>query len=358
MVLRAVLVLVHTLVLGTSFAWATDNPMALPKEVEPLIQRVTMHQLGTRAKVQAIMTLLMTPERDGGLGLQYDNAHTRTVAEVWKDRKANCWSLTTFFVACARVAGVEALYAEALNTNRWRRMGTTIRFERHLVGVIRITIIEDLVADFLPQVRRRAGTYLVALMNEDRIRALYHSNRAVELLDEGLITEAMAEADTAIRTDPNLSLGWNIQGVVHRASGNLEQAEAAYRKALQVDPKDSSALGNMEALVRQTGRTAEADQFREKAQEVRKKDPYFHAFLAEEALGENNLEEAGKRIKLAIKLLPYESEFYVLEARLRMAKGELDDAARSLEKARKWAAPGERDRFDSKLNKLKESQKK
>lgn len=338
--------------------WAEGDPMLLPKEVEPHVLRLTMHQLGARAKVQAIMSWCMRPEADGGLGLVYDNSYTRTVPEVWRDRKANCWSLTTFFVACARVVGVEAKYAEALNTNRWRRIGTTIRFERHLVGVIRISVLDDLVADFLPQIRRRAGTYLVALIDEPRIRALYHSNRAVELLDEGLTEEAQRQAETAIRTDPHLSLGWNIQGVVFRAVGDLEKAEAAYLRALKEEPRDSAALGNMEALMRQLGRNAEADRYREKGQDVRKKDPYFHAFLADEALGEGNLEEARKRIKAALKILPYESEFYVLEARLRMAQGELDEAAKSLEKARKWAMPGERDRYDSKLNKIRESQKK
>lgn len=337
---------------------AEDDPMLLPKEVEPLILRVTLHQMSMRAKVQAIMTFCMKPQVEGGLGLVYDNAYTRTVAEVWRDRKANCWSLTTFFVACSRIAGVEARYAEALNTNRWRRVGSTVRFERHLVGLIRQSIVEDLVADFLPQVRRRAGTYLVALLPEDRIRSLYHSNRAVELLEQGQIEEAMRHADTAINTDPGLSLGWNIQGVVFRSAGAFEKAEVSYRRALKEDPRDSAALGNMEALMRQLGRTAEADQYRQKAQDVRKRDPYFHGFLAEEALAEGNLDEAQKRIKAALKLLPYESEFYLLEARLRMARGELDDAASSLEKARKWATPGERDRYDSKLNKIREVQKK
>ena len=72
-------------------------------------------------------------EADGGLGMVYDNTYTRTVAEVWRDRKANCLSLTAFYIAACDSIGIKANYDEALNTNRWRRVGSVIRFD----GLIR-----------------------------------------------------------------------------------------------------------------------------------------------------------------------------------------------------------------------------
>ena len=48
---------------------------------------------------------------DDGLALEYDNEVTRTVAQVYQDRKANCLSFTLLFVALAREAGLDRTVA-------------------------------------------------------------------------------------------------------------------------------------------------------------------------------------------------------------------------------------------------------
>ena len=93
--------------------------------------------------------------------------------------------------------------------------------------------------------------------------------------------------------------------------------------------------------------------YRDRGLEVRKKDPFFNAFLAEEALQDCNWMEAEKRIKQAIRLLPVESDFYLIQARISLAQGQLKDAIKALEKARKWAMPEMRSRYDTKLALLK-----
>jgi Flp pilus assembly protein TadD len=87
--------------------------------------------------------------------------------------------------------------------------------------------------------------------------------------------------------------------------------------------------------------------------ELRKKDPYYHAFLADDAIGEGNWGEAQAEIEMAIKLQPYDPEFFLTQARILLQLGDVDGAARNLEAARRWAIPAERERFDSKLAALK-----
>lgn len=330
-------------------------PLAAPPELLPLIRRATGREMSTRSKLQGILNVIFRSENDGGLGITYDNSRTRTVSEVLKDRKANCISLTALYVASCNLVGIPAHFAEPLNLTRWTRDGRIIRMERHVVVLVPMFPMGDLVADFLPQLRQRQGLYIVQTLSPERILALFYSNRAVELLIEGHPDEAMIQAETAVKSDPTSSVSWNIRGVVFKNTGHIEKAEADYLKALSVNAKDTAAIGNMEALLRETNRLSEAQHYRQLGLELRKKDPYFQAFLAEEAMEAEQWEEAANHVATAIKLLPYESSFYLLKAKLDLMDGKPKKALAALELARRWAVPAERERYDSKIALLKKS---
>lgn len=332
-----------------------EAPLSAPPELLPLMRRATGREMSTRGKLQRILDVIFRSEHDGGLGITYDNSHTRTVSEVLKDHKANCISLTALYVAACNQVGIPAHFAEPLNLNHWTRDGRIIRMERHVVALVPMFPMGDLVADFLPQLRQRQGLYIVQTLSKERTQALFHSNRAVEYLIEGRGAEALLQAETAVKADPTSSVSWNIHGVVLKNTGQLEQAEADYLKALSQDPKDTAAIGNMEALLRETNRSAEAVRYHQLGLELRKKDPYFQAFLAEEAMDAEQWEEAAKHVAAAIKLQPYESSFYLLKARLELMDGKPQKALAALELARRWALPAERERYDSKIAMLKKS---
>ncbi len=327
---------------------AGEDPFEAPPDLQAFARQHTLGQRGVGSKVAALVKAFFAPPEEGGLGITYDNAYTRTPAEALRDRKANCLTLTALYVAACKSIGLEAKYGESLRISRWRRVGSTVRYERHVVAVVAAgNIGQELVADFLPEVRRE--TQLIALLDPKRVMALYYSNRAVELLAASQFDQALTSAHQSIEMDPGLGVGWNILGVVQRNQGLEGEAEQSFRKALEADPKDGAPCGNLENLLRAQGREAEAQVYRERGMEVRKHDPFFNAFLAEEALGDNHWEEAEKRIHQAIKLLPQEPEFYLIQARISLAQGQRKDAIRALEKARKWALPDMQERYDTKL---------
>ncbi len=353
MLLRAVPVLMIAL----SALGGIPDPLASNPEIHEFARKTTTQHPMTKGKLQALLTAIFRPQGEGGLGMVYDNGYTRSVDEVWRDRKANCLSLTAFYIAACDSIGIHAQFAEALNTNRWRRVGSVVRYERHLVALVPLPPFEDVVADFLPQLRRRVGVYQVAPLPVERVRALFFANRAVELLDEGNQEAALEQANIAVKTDAMMSVGWNILGVVLKSGGQREEAEKTFRKALLCDGRDSSAIGNMETLLREQGRLEEASRYRALGEEVRKKDPFFHGFLAEEAMEEGDYVEAQRRVKIALKLLPRESEFFLIQARLHILLGKPDEAVKDLEAAQRWAVPAERERYDGKLAAIKQQQK-
>ena len=337
---------------GAVLLAAGEDPFEPPPGLQTFARQHTISQQGVPGKVGALVRGFFAPPEEGGLGITYDNAYTRTLGEAWRDRKANCLTLTMLYVSACKSIGIEARYGESLRISRWRRVGSMVRYERHIVAVLPMGLPgQELIADFLPEVRR--GPQMVALLDTKRVLAFFHSNRAVELMEESCPEEALMAARQSIFIDPSSAVGWNILGVVLRDQGMEAEAETSFLKATQVDPKDGAPCGNLEDLMRSQGHFAEAQAYRERGLEIRKGDPFFNAFLAEEAIHDTHWEEAEKRIKMAIRLLPHEPDFYLIQARLALAQGLRKDAIKALEKARKWAMPEMRARFDSKLALLK-----
>jgi Flp pilus assembly protein TadD len=340
------------LLFGAALLVAGEDPFEAPPELQVYVRQHTLTQQGAAAKVGALLKAFFAPPEEGGLGITYDNAYTRTPAEAWRDRKANCLTLTALSVVACKSIGLDARYGESLRVSHWRRVGSMVRYERHVVALVSVgTIGQEVVADFLPEIRR--GSQLIVPLGPNRVLALFYSNRAVEQLAESRTDDALEFAYKSVQADPGLGVGWNILGVVQRNQRLVAEAEKSFLKAIQVDPKDGAPCGNLESLLREEGRESEAQVYRERGLEVRKSDPFFNAFLAEEAFQDCHWEEAEKRIKQAIRLLPIESDFYLIQARISLAQGQRKDAIKALEKARKWAMPEMRVRYDTKLALLK-----
>lgn len=336
------------------------GPFQAPEEMKAYMRRLTRHQASVRGSLQQILTMSFQAADQGGLGIVYDNTRTRSVEEVWRERKANCLSLTAFYVEACAAVGIQARHAEALNTQRWCRRNGQVRLERHVVALVEGGAMGDLVADFLPQARRRTGTYEVNLLSPARFLALYHANQAVESMEAGDLDAAELRCRQALEADPKLGAAWNTRGVLRLRQGQVVEAEADFRRALALEKRDHVALGNLEQLFRDQGREAEAAAFREQSLKLRMRDPYFRAFLGDEAMQAGNLDEAMKHVRAALRIHAGESEFHLLKARIELERGDLEAAGRTLKEAQKVADPEEQRRLANKsdaLNRLREEGK-
>jgi tetratricopeptide (TPR) repeat protein len=329
------------------------GPLELPADAMAFVRETLRGHDSSKQKLNVLLRAIFQSREMGGMGLTYDNTCTRTVQEVWRDRKANCLSMTAFYIAACRSTGLRLKYAEVLNTSHWRKSGAFVLYERHVVALAPMAPQEDLVADFVPEIRRLRGTYVVALLSEARFLSLYYSNRAVERLDTGDLAGALVEAQRSLNADPTGSVGWNVLGVVHMHSGDLPAAENAFRKALDLDQADGAAIGNLEVLLHLLGRETEAKDIRTRGEKVRKRDPYFQAILAEEALNSGDLDEAERHVKAAENTLPQEVEFRVLAARVFLARGDFDHAIEEIKGAQRGAGASQKARLDAKMDAIR-----
>lgn len=71
---------------------------------------------------------------------------------------------------------------------------------------------------------------------------------------------AISELNAVLSKKPEHADAWNLLGYSSRKSGDFEKAEAAYKKALEIDPKHTQAMeymGEMYLTLNQPGKAEE-----------------------------------------------------------------------------------------------------
>ena len=105
---------------------------------------------------------------------------------------------------------------------------------------------DTLVLDF-GGVRRVDPGHLRAVSGR-MAEAILYSNRGAERLQAGQDDAAVAWLESALRLEPSFQDAWVNLGVAFRRTGHLRGAEAAYRRALKLDPYGTPARRNLSLL--------------------------------------------------------------------------------------------------------------
>ena len=99
--------------------------------------------------------------------------------------------------------------------------------------------------------------------------------RAVLLEEKGSLAEAIVEYEALLRRYPDAATAWTNLGNVQTKTGAVDEAEASYRKALEIDPKDRDALNNLAWLLLAKDRPAEAEPLARAAVAAGGPDPHL-----------------------------------------------------------------------------------
>jgi len=85
------------------------------------------------------------------------------------------------------------------------------------------------------------------------------------LTGAGRHVDAIEACEAALAEDPNLAMAYYNKGIAQEQMGELKAASAAYRNALQLDPKIADALARLAGLEARRGLHAEARQLADRA---------------------------------------------------------------------------------------------
>jgi tetratricopeptide (TPR) repeat protein len=126
---------------------------------------------------------------------------------------------------------------------------------------------------------REARRYLTAaneLMptHHDILRNLVRLDRA-----EGRFAESVARVEAALETEADSAKLRTLSGLVALMDDRPEDAEAAFKKAIELDPADAAGYEQLARLYAKTGRLNEAVTTYETAIKARPEDPNLHYFL-------------------------------------------------------------------------------
>ena len=302
--------------------------MEIPPELRALLhERVIAPTTSREARVQRLVALVFDPD---GLAVEYDNARTRTVAETWRDRRANCLSYTLLFVALARAAGLDAQVQEVGEVLAWYRDAGVIYSANHVNAGIRTGIQHqtvDVDRNILATRNRPRG------VSDARAMAHFHNNRGAELMAAGDLEGARASLEAALRADRRFVPIWNNLGVLLQRQGDPEGARHALDAARTLDPEHAATLANLVALHQRQGEPALAASYAARLDRVQHGDPFHQFMRALECEDTGDYDGAIAHYRNAIRSQAGEHQFHFGLARAYFLSGRLDRAERELRRA-------------------------
>lgn len=328
---------------GVQPAIPSSDPLQINDEMKQFLQS----HIGSEGDpLDQLHTLVRVVFQENALNFEYV-PQTRTAIETYNHRGGNCISFTFLFLAMARHLGLDARFREVDVAPTWSRVGDVISISGHANAAVFIGN-QGYVVDLFPRVDRiQLGGRIVS---DERARAHYFSNRAVDQLAQGHTEDAAEYLRVALELDPTSTFAWTNLGVVRSFKRDPEGAESAYLKALELEPAEMVAMSNLASLYQYLGRTREAKTYASKVRRFKLRNPYYHFGLGMQAFQNGQYREAVDRFRIALRLKPVEHNFDLAIAKAYVRLGRIDKASGYLKLAAK-NAPDElsKSRYNEKL---------
>ena len=315
--------------------------------------------LASRDPRQALVAALYQNNR---LRLSYDDSVTRTAAQAFEQRAGNCLSLVLMTAAFARHLGLPVTYQVLDVDETHERRGGLYLSSGHVNVVLRRAALAplrrdsaeefDLVVDFLPG-REVAGAR-VRPLDESTLVAMFHNNRAAELLAAGQTTQSYWQARAAVLQDPGFWPALNTLGVVYQRAGLPDAAEQAFRQVLNAEPHNVAALSNLVGSLQRQGRLAEAEPAARLLARLQPLPP-FQAFDAGRlAMQAGEHERARRLFDQELEHQPHQAEVHHWAAMAHWQLGNQGRALHHLALARDHSGTrSDQERYSAKLESLR-----
>jgi tetratricopeptide (TPR) repeat protein len=326
---------------------AGENILGLTPEMTAFLDEHIDRDANSATVLDQLLRALMG---SGQFQLIYDD-RTRTAQQTFRDRRGNCLSFTTLFIAMARNLGLDASYQEVEIPPDWSLFGQSFVLSRHVNVFLRLRHGETGLVDF--NFYDRSTRYEGEVISDRRAHAHYFNNIGAEHMLAGDTPRALLNFFASIGEDRSFAPAWANLGVLYQREGYPEYAEAAYRAALQAERPGLAAMSNLANLYEQEGEAELAERYRERVRRHRMRNTYYRYYLASEAFASGEYSLAIRHLEHAIRQQRRDGRFYALLSSSHLMLGEHAAARRWMKKAAEVAErSSDRQRYQNKLDLL------
>ncbi len=141
--------------------------------------------------------------------------------------------------------------------------------------------------------------------------AVYHSNLAEMLRQQGQLAEAEGHARRAVALAPDLASAWNNLGIVLQESGRLDEARTCLQRVIASEPGNASAHNNLGNTLKRLDEIAGAERHWRRALELEPAYAEPHSNLANLFREQGQYDLALKHGQEAIRLNPGLLDAYI-----------------------------------------------
>lgn len=160
-------------------------------------------------------------------------------------------------------------------------------------------------------------------------------NSIVNLLNQGLITEAIKALDQVILEFPDAAILFNLKGAAHQALNEIEKAAENFEKAVIIDPNYAEAFCNLGIVQKKLGLTSKSIESYTKALDINPVYPEAHNNIGNALSEDGQNDLAIDHFEWAVAFNPEFVEAYNNLGFAQRHLNKMDDAISSFKRALK-----------------------
>jgi tetratricopeptide (TPR) repeat protein len=291
-----------------------DEVFRLNDDILAMLRSKTNHQQTAYQKSQIILKHLFDEE---AISINYDGSANFTANQTYQSQSANCMSLTILAYSLAVAADLEVKVQAVQVPEYWTYDKNFSVLTGHVNLIIKsqprlykrvVWGDKNTVIDFDPYIAQKK--FPAKAIGKKTLLAMFYNNKGSQALINEDYSRAYQYFKGATLTDSKFSAAWGNLGILYKITGHQNMAEMAYAEAVRINPDNLTALNNLARLFYKQERTEEALLLEKHVHKLRKKNPYYHALLANDAMFMKQYQAAIKHYRNAIRLDKKQHEFY------------------------------------------------
>lgn len=280
--------------------------------------------------------LMQRMSRGGYAVGRYDPYANLSAPAAFAEKRGNCLTYTSLFIALAREVGFDASYQLVDVPPDYDSVNGMVVLNKHVnAHVDRVSGRGAVTVEFSEEFA--SGIHDRRVVDDEFALALHYNNLAFSDGMAGDERGAFAYLRKAIELTPGNPDLWTNLGVFHARRGHFDHAISGYRLALQLDAHHGAAVRGLANAYGALGQPDKARFYQRRVAFSRARDAYAYYTLAQRAYQAERPSESLELLSEAIRLHREDYRFYRLQGEVHDWLGNTVAANESYQRARRLA---------------------